>query len=335
MFVSTIGIRILVSELQRRGISLDDALSGTGLKREDLADMRRRVPLDQADHIVRKALSLTNDPAYGLAVGRNTPEHLLQVLGHLMMSCRTLRQAFNTFSAYSALLVEGTTWELHERGNLASYTYQRPIPLGDTSRVAAEIVMLMARRIAERFVGRTFVLHEVTFEHPMPSYADQYHELFGCPVRFWQAENALVFSRDLLDEPQLYGDDVMVELMEDAAKRLLHETQAQTRLSDRVRVLLHYETDLGAVSLESMAKRLGITPRNLRGRLATEGGSITTLLDEARFARACEELSRPNACIKAMSDRLGFSEPSAFHRAFKRWTGKTPLEYARAEAHAS
>jgi AraC-like DNA-binding protein len=92
--------------------------------------------------------------------------------------------------------------------------------------------------------------------------------------------------------------------------------------------LLGYEADLANIDVVKLARSVGLTPRSLRRRLAAESVSLTALIDQARCRLACEELRREGS-IKAIAERVGFSEPSAFHRAFKRWTGQTPLEFAR------
>jgi AraC-like DNA-binding protein len=117
-------------------------------------------------------------------------------------------------------------------------------------------------------------------------------------------------------------------MLGDTAERLLREREGATTV-DRVRTVLRYRRDLSDVDSTTLAAAVGLTPRALRRRLGAEGASLTTLLDEARLRLACEDLKRPDSSIKEISDRLGFSEPSAFHRAFKRWTGQTPAQFGK------
>jgi AraC-like DNA-binding protein len=100
-------------------------------------------------------------------------------------------------------------------------------------------------------------------------------------------------------------------------------------MAERVRALLWFDRCLDLVSAKSVAQRLRVSDRDLRRRLAAERVRLPELLDEARLRIAKCELSKPGVSIKEAAYALGFSEPSAFYRAFKRWSGQTPQEYLR------
>jgi len=329
MFVSVIIVRGILAELQRHGVEPALALAGLDLREEQLADLRSRISFAQLDRVIERALSLSGDPGLGLSMGVNAPESMLQIIGHLMVSCRTPRDAFGVFERYSPLLADSVRYSLSEEGELAKFTYHCPVPLGDTSRFAAEYVLVMAQRIAAHFVSDG-ALHPTAllFEHAQPEYAHRYTRVFQCPVQFNQPVSALVFPRSILDATQLHADATVNTALRDMAERMYQEIDEPRLVSERIREMLQYESNLSVVEIGKLARSLGITPRSLRRRLAAEGASLTALVDEARCRLACEELRR-NGSIKAIAERVGFSEPSAFHRAFKRWTGQTPLEYLR------
>jgi AraC-like DNA-binding protein len=138
------------------------------------------------------------------------------------------------------------------------------------------------------------------------------------------------FSRRLLDLPHVYRDEPLCELLRARAESLLAQRRSDDRLPDRILDILRYGADLNAVDIDEVAHRLGLSARSLQRRLRERGVSLSTLADQARKEVACRDLERPEAPIKDLAARLGFSEPSAFHRAFKRWTGITPAAYRRA-----
>jgi AraC-like DNA-binding protein len=146
-------------------------------------------------------------------------------------------------------------------------------------------------------------------------------------VRFRQTSNAVLFSRALLDRTQAHADPMLQQLLVGLADDLQSEVKGDTTFQARVRLALRYETDLAKVDSESLARRWGLSRRALRRRLASEGASLSGLLDEARCQRAFDELKKPECKIKEVAEDLGYSETSAFHRAFKRWTGRTPTDY--------
>ena len=329
MFVSIIIVRGILAELQKHGIEPVEGLERLGVPAATLSDSRGRISFAELDRIVAEAMEICGDPGLGLSVGVNAPESMLQLLGHLVVSCRTLRDAFALFQRYAPLVADGLTYTLSEGSAHARFDYHCPVQLNSASRFAAEYLLVMVQRIAEHFiVDMRDHAESVHFEHEKPDYHHRYARTFNCPVLFGQSSNSMLFPSRLLDVQQLHADPTMHSALREMAERLLEDMRSPVSVSDRVRGLLRYESDLSVVDVAKLARGLGLTPRSLRRRLAAESLSLTALLDEARCRLACEELRREGS-IKEIAERVGFSEPSAFHRAFKRWTGQTPLEYAR------
>ncbi|HEY6878901.1 MAG TPA: AraC family transcriptional regulator ligand-binding domain-containing protein, partial [Polyangiales bacterium] len=255
-----------------------------------------------------------------------SPINTLQVLSHLMLSCRTLRHALEAFQRHAPYVAEGSAWEIYERQNLVYLYYERALANDDVARIVADGVIASIIRLGRFFVPG-FRAEEIWFRHPAPSYADRYTQLFNCTVRFDKPRNAVICDRELLDRPQFHADDTMLHVLHETASRLLRPSGEQRGLAEKVRVLLANDSAIGTANIESLARRLGMSQRTLRRRLAEEGCRFTLLLDEVRCDLACAELHKGDGSIKAAAERVGFSERSSFHRAFKRWTGKTPLEY--------
>lgn len=329
MFVSVLFVRGILAELHHQGLSTPEILRGLNVSDDVLSDLRARIPCGDLERIIGRALQLSNDPGLGLSMGSRAPESMLQLLGYLLLSCRTLREAFGALQRYAALTVNDAGWGLTEDGEHATFSYRCPLPHGPGSRFAAEYVLAMALRIARHFVPvHDAPVERISFRHEAPSYEDRYARIFQCAVGFDQPFDGIVFARRILDVPQFHADEQTNWALRDTAERLLSELDRPATLADRLRGILRSETVLVTVEVDKLARSVGLTRRSLRRRLAAEGTSFTMLVDEARCRLACEELRREES-IRTISERVGYSEPSAFHRAFRRWTGQTPSEYVR------
>lgn len=325
MAISIIFARALASQVQRQGFDSDKLLQHCQIARERLKDLRGTMTIEEADLLTRDAIALTQDAALGLTIGESAPENMLQVVSYLLLAQPTLREALGTLKRFSALLADGLLCDLVEDGELASFIFKPAAAPCDSLRSGVEYMLAMTARFSRHFTPADAVLHEVQVMHDAPSYAARYSEVFACPVLFNQAQNALVFPCSYLDVPQPHADESVRATFEQAADRMLLERiQECGALVQRVRALLYHTEDLNQVRIERIARQVGLSARALRRRLGSEGAPFSSLVNEARCRFACEQLRRPDGTIKGTAELLGFSEPSAFHRAFKRWTGSTP-----------
>src|ERR1700712_878144 len=126
MFRSVVVVRGILAELSRRGPTTDEVLHGVGISRDVLSDLRARIPCGDLERLIARAVQLSGDPGLGLTLGEKAPESMLQILGYLLLSCRTLRDAFAALERYAALTVDGAGWLLSEIGDSATFAYQCP-----------------------------------------------------------------------------------------------------------------------------------------------------------------------------------------------------------------
>jgi AraC-like DNA-binding protein/lambda repressor-like predicted transcriptional regulator len=331
MYVSISYVRSVLDEVQRQGISAATLCAHAGVDPSELTGTER-VTVARYDRIVRSACDLSPASALGLRVGAHAPPGALDVVGYILATCSTIREAFGQFTAYSPLVKEGGRWGIIESGASARFTYEHDVIAPDNARFDAESCLALVLKIGRQFIGFDNQPDVVRFRHEAPAYASEYQSVFPCEVLFGQATNEIVFSRSFLDMEQLHRDERLRVLLQGRAAELLERRTSNEAFLEQIRDVLKIEAESGAPHVGRLARRLGVTLRTLERRLHERGLSLARMVEEARREAACTALRVSSGSIERVAYRLGFSEPSAFHRAFKRWTGMTPRRYRETAA---
>lgn len=328
MFVSVVIVRGVLETLAKQGFSAKEVLGRVHLPEHALEDMRNMIPAGDIDTIVKRAMSLSRNPALGLTLGFDAPDRLLQLVGYVAMSSANLVEACEAFQRYSPLLGDGFWLKLEQDRQVAKLVYWFHSGLSaDLERFWDDFVAATALRFMRSF-GELRRPHQLAFRHPDPGYGDLYRQLFGCSIAFSQPENALIGEVSALKLHQQHADRGMLAVFTQMADELASGARRPS-LARRVSELLRLQRDLSKLDLRIVARDVGCTHRSLRRRLAAEGTSLNALLDDARRELVLTELRRLDGSIKVAAELAGYSEPSALTRAFRRWTGTTPAKYQR------
>jgi AraC-like DNA-binding protein len=334
LYKSIVWVHALVGALARRGIDRAELFRGSDVDPSLLGDTRARLALSDWRALVRRAMLLTQDPGLGLTIASTAPDNIHQIVGQIASACGSMREAMRMFQRYRPLLGNTNRFDLVEEGERAYFVFAPLYPDPEAPHFYAElalgIVYLLSRRHARH---ESEDAQEVWFSHAAPAHAGRYAEVFRCPVRFSRPRNAILFDRRYLDAPLLYANPILLDVLREGAERML-EQQGTPSLPERVRTMLRHEVDLCRVDAERIAKLLRLDTRSFRRQLIEANAPWSLLIDEARCRIACEELGRGDMPIRQLSERLGFSDQSAFNRAFKRWTGTTPVKYSQQSAGA-
>ncbi|MCD2468145.1 AraC family transcriptional regulator [Streptomyces sp. MBT42] len=306
------------------------------------AESAARVPAEQFGQLVRMLWATLDDELIGLG-GAPSKVGTFATMAHVVVhGSRDLREALRRAGTFYSLFPGGPRFRLVEpvaglawadgvdeaRMEFDVSGYDDPLHFG------AESTVLVAHRFAGWLVRRRIGLRRVEFVHPEPRHAREYALLYGAPCVFGAARTAAVFDRADLDEPVLRDAAALKVFLRRAPVDVLVGADYGSTATGRVRHLIGRSLPAGPVPTpEELAGRLSVSPQTLRRQLAAEGTTYQRLRDQVRRDHALAELSGGRISIERLSRRLGFSEPSAFHRAFRRWTGETPRAYqARARA---
>ena len=161
--------------------------------------------------------------------------------------------------------------------------------------------------------------------HPTPVNIGPYTRLFGVPPRFNAEQHALVFPKDLLARPVLGADPKLRQLLQNSVAE--YWALQHPSMTERVVRILRLRVVFGNVSLEDVADQLSMHPRTMNRNLQAEGTSFRSLLNESRFQVARQLMAGTRIGVTDIALTLGYSEPSGFTHAFKRWSGTAPIEW--------
>jgi AraC-like DNA-binding protein len=330
MLVSAMVIRGILAEFRRREIDSVHAAYLLAIDEERLVDFSSPVSCDEFHEIVERAVEALRDPGLGLTIGSHAPLHMFHLVSALILSARTVWDAFVILERHAALLADGTAWRLVEDGARIGLVQEWTGVAGRTARFASELAAAMIVRFASSLAASPSAYPVlVTFRHPEPDYLARYAAVFASPVEFDSVRDAVWFDRGALEDINPYGDAAMFRAFSELAERELHRSQRPPMsLEEQLRLLLQFDARALTLSMAELGLRLGLTERQMRRRLQHEQTSLSEVVEQARQDYACTEL-RHGRSIQTVADTLGFSERSAFHRAFKRWTGQTPQEFQK------
>lgn len=167
----------------------------------------------------------------------------------------------------------------------------------------------------------------VYFKHPAPGSTADHETSFGCPVHFESDKDALLVSSETLHTPNKLGDESISKFFDTHLEAELSKLEDDVSLERRVRIQISRALSEGVPMISDVAAKLGMSGRTLQRRLADQGYSYQAVIDESRRQLAERLLQQTNYALAEITFMTGFSEQSAFTRAFKRWLGQTPRSY--------
>ncbi|UYP31315.1 AraC family transcriptional regulator [Pseudomonas sp. Z8(2022)] len=276
--------------------------------------------------LTQAALERCGEPALGLVLGQRLNVSTHGILGYAVLSSANLGKALQFALKYYRVLGLSFELELVEQGQDVELRAVESFPMGPQSRFTSEGLLTSIHTIARFLLGEELRGLAVGFAHSAPDYAERYAEVFGVAAQFEQPYNWLRLPRHYLQRPMALANPATVQMCEQQCEALLASLDVQDGLLTRVRrLLLARPGDFP--DLESAASALHTSGRSLRRHLAQMGTSYQQVLDDVRKRLALQYLTTTHLPLYEIAQLLGFSDPSNFRRAFRKWTGKLPGDY--------
>jgi AraC-like DNA-binding protein len=305
----------ILEAAQRHGVSVPDAL------REALTQSTR-VPMAQQDALWALFASATADPLAALRVGGDLQAGHLDIVGMLLLSCDTLGDALEVLTEYAPIVGDNARFETQASPDTMLLRYLPDYVVCRDQRVEAALGCVVS--LARWMTNGRFRPREVLFTHAPRADAAAYAALLGCPVRFGQnfdgvrmdaaelGHSLIEAGKPLHAHLRLLADDMLASL-------------AQGGVSAQVQQLIRAHPRWGK---ERIGEQLGMSGRNLNRKLAAETISFKGLREALLHDMAIKAL-RSGQAVAVVGEQLGFSDENAFSRAFRRWSGQSPAQFAR------
>lgn len=283
-----------------------------------------RIPLARQDQFWESICAASADPLVGLRLGSALQVGHLDMVGALLMSCEHFGEALEALLEYYPIIAEGSEFQLDRTVAQVRLVYRPSYAVRREERVEAALASLA--HLTRWITGDRVRPLCLTFSHGARGEQASYIDVLDCPVAFEDAETALCFAPADLDVPLIQANALMREHLRALADAQLERLGAQS-LAVRVQQLLRQHPRWGK---EKVAEQLELSGRHLNRKLADEGTSFKLLRDQALHAMA-EQLLRESPRLAEVAERLGFSDESAFAKAFRRWSGMTPGQFRQGQ----
>jgi AraC-like DNA-binding protein len=323
--IAAIQLHAMLDVLRAMGVDVARVLARAGLSAEEVRDPQARLQAAFELAVWDAAEQVTGDPMIGLRIAEDIRIGALGAYEYLLRNSPTMRSAIERAGRFERVLDDLTQITLVEDDEQAVLRFWREGGYPHPAR-GIECTFSVIVRICQELVPSQRAL-EVRFRHRAPVDAAPYVRHFRCAVRFGAACDEVVFPCAVLDLPMLLADPLLGHVLEEHMQRLLDTLPTEDPFVRRARgALLRALADASA-SLPGLAAALRVSPRTLRRRLDEHGTSYKALLDELRRELAYHCIDTSDEPVDRIANRLGFTEPSTFYRAFKRWSGTTPALY--------
>ena len=329
---NTIAVSHVIRVLQgaaRAGASIPVLLETAGIPRRLLDDPDARIERDTFIRLMLDVMQQTQDEFLGFGQGRKSKPGTFSMMAHAVINCSNLEKAVRRGIQFYELFDLDVHTSLH-RSEETAWLEIHADPRLDFREVIIESSLMLSLRFMSWLVGKAIEAQRVEFDFARVSTADDdYKSVFTCPVTFESNANILVFSSDYLDLPLVQNQLSLSRFLKDSLAQLIDGNIHNVGLPAQIRAIISKEYGNNFPDFSEICEKLNMTPQTLRRRLKEGNTSYQEIKDTIRKDASIYYLSQPELSIDEIALLMGFSEASSFHRAFKKWTGKTPSAYRR------
>lgn len=329
-------VKSLLRLAEKRRFDIPSILLNAGLDFNPLhSQAQTHISAIHYSRIYQQILVLLQDDNFGIPSGKGVSAGAFKMLCYSIIHCSTLEKAIRRTCEFIRVFYDQElhiVLKINENAVTLSYPH---IKLNNSSKAKAGEAYGLAlwHRFFSWLIAKPIDLKAVHLLSAQSQNPQNYQHLFGCPIVFNAEENGMEFQRSYLELPIAQNESSLKEFLRTAPYQMMVEPQRaeSSELIANVRRVMGYDLTKGFPAFEDVAVALNMSAPTLRRHLRKEGVSYQKLKDQARKEAAIAYLSRPELSITAVAALMGFTDPSAFHRSFKKWTGSTPGQFRKDE----
>jgi AraC-like DNA-binding protein len=296
-----------------------------------LTDPDARIPTRKVQELWKLAVEGTGQ-YLPLRLGESVNLYAMGMLAYLLMHCPTLGEVFVKLCHYQDIACEGVRTRLEKAGERCCLKLEVIDPGITYPPYALDSEMAVYSRMINSLAGKAFPPEAVHLAYSPAAPVAEYRRAFGTELIVGDSDfTGLVFGEELLNIPVLNANPALFPLFEEHADEYLRKLKRGNSLAYRVRQQILVGLKGEEPNLNTVARQLAMSERNVQLKLKEEGTTYRQLLDEVRRELAVSHLREPYLSTSDIAYLLGFSEPAVFSRTFKKWTGTTPLAFRQAK----
>lgn len=315
-----------------KGADVDRVLGLCRINPELLQQPTLSLGLPNYCQVLEEAAVQSGCDNFGLHYGKQFKPQSLGLIGYIGLCSSTVETAIQNVVNAFPFHQHNTLTRLVDRGDHYRFDYQVRHGSILCKRQDAELTLGMILNLLRHGLGKSWAPREVHFEHPRPHQWHEHCKIFDAPVYFDQPYNSLLIAKRDLQRAMPERDQTLLLVMQDAIRRLNADAPSQQSIVDSARSRVRQALLRGEPVLDEVADKLGLSASSLQRRLREQNLSFTQLVDKVRCELATHYLQQQQLPISEMALLLGYSEVSAFSRAFRRWFGVSPRQWRQAGA---
>lgn len=324
----------LLDAIRAAGADPDQILRTLELDGSVLSDAERFIPCSIFAAILEEAARITGDHCFGLHFGDRFNPKNIGPLAYVVLNSPTIAVADEQIGRYLRLYNQAVRVSRAIKGERAYLQYVFCDLEIESPRQQNEYGMALRLHTIRMMMGSEWTPLEVQFAHQAPDEISEHQRIFGAPVLFGYQTNSLVIESEFLTRQVPAADPRLYQIIKRYLEGILKEMPADRGVLAPVRRVIAESMRDGDPNLARVAKKMAVSRRTLQRQIKEHGTEFKNLVDDTRRQFALSYLKDGRNTLTEIAFLLGYSEASAFSRAFKRWTGATPLAYRRQSARA-